>query len=417
MASRPIAGNQAWVLLFCLMAVLSFATVAVVTTAGTNATTDGGTTAVTTVQAGVDVSVAVGGAEYLSTTVGDAPVVSLQQESTQTPNATPSETTDETATATPAASTTATVTPTPKPTTTPTPTQTPTSTPTSTPTPTETPTATQSEPSESADEGQAEPTSRPENRPDYRGPRDTAEGNDRSGDADAATMADDEPRSGTAMVLASYRQPMPSRSPHGGTILLSFDEVPVSTISFHRNAPGNVTVSVLDRLPSNTVEPPGDQLTQFRVSVPRGLRDSPAKLVFSVEIALLEAAGIPNDAVWLTHYDDEASEWERLETTVAHKTETKVVYRATTPGFSLFAIQGDSTRTRLATPTEMANGSHTTEPADGTDKNEDRAVASFYGGFDPAIAILLMMGAVSVAVTVFGARRVSSVEGAHRDTS
>lgn len=413
MPRRPIARDRVWVLLFCLLVGLSFASLAITTTAGTNSTGDGGAATVTAVPTGVDGAAAIDGDRYVLATVDESPVANVQQERTRTPTATPAQTEDERDTATPAASPTATPTPTPTQTSTPPPTQratatpTPTATPTGTPTTTanSTPAATRSEPSGGGDGGAAEPTSRPENRSDYRGPRDTAGTNDRSGDAGAANVTDEGPRNETATVLASYRQPMPSRSPREGTILLSFDEVPVSTISFHRNAPGNVTVSVLGRLPSTTAEPPGDRLTQFRIGVPGALRDSPAEIIFSVEVASLEASGIPNDAVWLTHYDDEADEWERIETAVAHETETEVVYRATTPGFSLFAVRGDSAQYRRSTPTEGPDGTDV-QPADAIDADEEPA-AAVAGGSRFAAGSVLLMGTLSVVITVLGARELS----------
>ena len=411
MARRPIPRDRVWVLLFCLLVALSSGTVAIISATGTNPAADGGTAAVTAVLTGVDEAAAIDGDRYVLATGGESSVANVQQERTRTQTATPARTEDERATATPAASPTATPAPTPTQTPSPTPTSTQTATsnatPTGTPTDTanSTPAATRSEPSGDGDGGAAEPTSRPENRSDYRGPRDTVGANDRSGDADVANVTDEGPRNETATVLASYRQPMPSRSPREGTILLSFEEVPVSTISFHRNAPGNVTVSVLERLPTTTAEPPGDRLTQFRIGVPAALRDSPAEIVFSVEVASLEASGIPNDAVWLTHYDDEADEWERIETAVAHETETEVVYRATTPGFSLFAVRGDSSRYRPSTPTEGPAGTDV-QPADTIDTDEEQA-AAIAGGFRFAVGSVLLMGTLSVVLTVLGARELS----------
>lgn len=250
------------------------------------------------------------------------------------------------------------------------------------------------------------------------GDGDAASGSERVDDADGsadidstenlnwADVTDDEPQSGTVGVATRSRRPMPTRGPQNGTILVSFDGVPVSTISFNRNGFGNVTVAVLERPPPDVADPRSIQLSLLRITVPDGVRNSPAKVVFRVDVDLLEAAGIPNDGVWLTHRA-ESGEWERLATDVVHVTDEEVTYSATTPGFSLFAIQGDSTLERPSTD-EMDDGNGT-QAANETD--DEKAAASFVGGFGHPMGILLFMGAVSVGVTVFGARQVSNGKG------
>ena len=222
-----------------------------------------------------------------------------------------------------------------------------------------------------------------------------AEGDD---DADADSNASDDDREPVEVKNETSR-PMP-RGPSNGTVVMSFDGVSVSTVTFDGNAPGEVTVAELTGVPADVEPPEGQQLSVVRMSVPDELADSEAKITFRIPVETLEEAGVPNDDVWLAHYDDETGEWERLETSVVRQNDDEVLYAATTPGFSLFAIQGDDSEDRQRTDDDSENA-----PAGGTGE-EGAPAPAFIGGLGFPMAVLLLMGGVSVAVALFGARTV-----------
>jgi PGF-pre-PGF domain-containing protein len=354
---------------------------------------------------------------------------------TETPTPTPTPTETATATPTPTETPTETATPTPTPTPTATPTSTPASVPTeeeqdssmqtgtgsttstgsdtSTPTPspsdgrtpaeTDTP---EGDSSESADgtDATATPGSKDASKDDA---SDGDAAADESGDADSNTS--DGEAAEPVEVTNETTRPMP-RGPSSGTVVMSFEGVPISTITFDRNAPGEVTVAELSGVPADASAPAGEQLSVVRISVPEDLADEEAKVTFSIPVSALEAAGVPNDDVWLAHYDAESGEWERLETTVVRQNDQEVLYSATTPGFSLFAIQGDSSDDRQGTTT------HERENAAAASAGEGAPIPAFIGSLGLPMAVLLSLGGVSVAVAVFGARIVNSAEMAGRNS-
>lgn len=280
----------------------------------------------------------------------------------------------------------------------------PTGTPTPTPTATEGPTPTSTDASDGTDASDVDVESREPS--DF---EEAAEGGSTSdpNDSDATDGSDGESRDDPPDVEARSRSRMPTRGPERGTIVVSFDDGPVSTISFSRRHYGNVTVEVLDGLPSDVRVPAGDRLTTLRITVPSELRNGSAKVVFTVDVATLEAWGVPNDAVWLARHDTDAGEWDRLDTHVVHTSDERVAYAANATGFPLFAVQGDGSRARSPTPTGTANGFGPGAPEV---KTADEAEAATVGGFGFPLGAVLFMGVLSVATTVFGARRVSTRE-------
>lgn len=236
------------------------------------------------------------------------------------------------------------------------------------------------------------------------------------GSGDGTDAADDDPRDDATAVETETTRPMPSRGPSNGTVLMSFDDVPVSTISFERNAPGDVTVAVLDGLPADVEAPTGHRLSALRITVPGELADAPAKVKFTVPVETLEAADVPNDAVWLTRYDADAGEWDRLETEIVREDDDEIVYSAATPGFSLFAIRGDGTADRQGSAGADGADSDTERAAAPGEAGDDGASAAFVGGFGFPMAILLLMGVVSVFLALFGARTVQRVEMSGRNS-
>jgi len=97
------------------------------------------------------------------------------------------------------------------------------------------------------------------------------------------------------------------------------------------------------------------------IEVPEELENESATITMSADADSLDADA---ERVVLGHYDDGDGEWDTLETTVSESESGELTFEATTPGFSLFAVQTtQSTPTPTAAPTPSGTEG-TATPAD-----------------------------------------------------
>ena len=340
----------------------------------------------------------------VTTTTGDDPVtqatdggLDVVPEPTPTPTETPTPTPTATPTETPTATDTPSGTTTPTPTETPTPTPRRTATPTPTPDDPETPTG----------------TATPDGGAPGGGPPGGPSGGDADGPSDG-TGSDADP-DGTedgpvlhANVSLEERKPVVDEAPDSEGVVVTFEEVPVSSITFERSVEGNVTVAVLEGFPDGVPAPEETVLSLIRIDVPEALQDEPAEVSFGFHVTALEDIWVPVDAVSLGHYDDDTGEWETLETTVAEPTDGRVTYTARTPGFSLFAIQAESQPPRsTVTGTESAGAAQAATPEGSPEDDEDAGLA---GGMGIAAALLFVFTMVAVFFALVGTRQLQRID-------
>ena len=146
-----------------------------------------------------------------------------------------------------------------------------------------------------------------------------------------------------------------------------------STIQFSGDAAGFVRLQELSGLPSNvpSATQEGQSLvSQFHIYVPAHLRDQSAIVQFTV----VESA-VTTDPSTLTvlHYNDTATEWEELATTVVSRDNGTITLKATTPGFSLFAIRQGSARQQTPDPqTTPADPQATPDEPPSTPKDDSQ---------------------------------------------
>gem|GEM_PF-3663937 len=123
-------------------------------------------------------------------------------------------------------------------------------------------------------------------------------------------------------------------------------------------------------LPASVDQPPGEAVEVLNLST-----SAEASVVgnasFQVRVSSAAVSGTANVTVYRYH----EAEWNRLETTVVRETETEVVLRAETPGFSYFAVssreRGEQTATDTTqTTTSGGTGDTSTETEGGRTTSE-----------------------------------------------
>ncbi len=102
--------------------------------------------------------------------------------------------------------------------------------------------------------------------------------------------------------------------------------------------------------PGSGIPPaPGIVYQYFNLVPARFAEITEATITFTVPAAWLEEHGFTPEDIVLYHYNGTA--WEALPTTIESVTGTTVTFRATSPGFSLFAISGVEQAEAVTTPT------------------------------------------------------------------
>ncbi|MCY4730341.1 PGF-pre-PGF domain-containing protein [Natronomonas gomsonensis] len=175
------------------------------------------------------------------------------------------------------------------------------------------------------------------------------------GGAPADDSTDDSTADDNAAATAT--QPIEDAAPDQPGTTVEFDIGMLDSITFAEGASGNVTVTVHEELPEGVPATPGTMIRAMSIDVPEELENESATITMSADADSLDA---DPERVALDHYDDGDGEWDTLETTVSESESGESTFEATTPGFSLFAVQ-----TTQPTPTPTTSGTEgTATPAD-----------------------------------------------------
>ncbi|QIO22472.1 PKD domain-containing protein [Haloarcula sp. JP-L23] len=145
------------------------------------------------------------------------------------------------------------------------------------------------------------------------------------------------------------------------------------TASLPDNGTVPVALAARNRTPPSLATATGDAgLALFDIDH-GGVPAEGVTLRFAVDRAALDRSGVAPEAVTL--YRDDGG-WAALETTVVERGESRVVYRATAPGLSRFAVGLDRSRTAAVTaetPTEQVTETPTEQVTETPTERTDRA--------------------------------------------
>lgn len=112
----------------------------------------------------------------------------------------------------------------------------------------------------------------------------------------------------------------------------------VESVSFGFDAAGSVNVRDLDTEPAETGDMPGASAVVSQVTVSEFLEDSAATIRMRVSQERLSEIGAAPEDLRINRYNDDAGEWQGLETEVIEETNNFVRLEAETPGFSFFGV-------------------------------------------------------------------------------
>jgi hypothetical protein len=106
---------------------------------------------------------------------------------------------------------------------------------------------------------------------------------------------------------------------------------------------------------------PNKQFTASSDGLDASDRVSSATIEFDVTRETLDDRGLDADEVVLNRYDDEANEWNELDTEVVSESDQQITYESMAPGFSIFVVgeRADEMGTELT--------DDSTEPTKSTD--------------------------------------------------
>jgi len=166
-----------------------------------------------------------------------------------------------------------------------------------------------------------------------------------------------------------------------------------------------ITVTKLEGKPASVVHEVSGKVYQYIEITAENLGEesvSQAKIRFEVDTSWINENRIDKHTVALYRYANDT--WQRLNTTMINETESYVTYEAVTPGFSVFAISGETvkettttvttTTTSTTLPEEVTTTTITTTtlPSTTTTLPEEEV-----GGIDILIvALCMVVGAVLV---------------------
>ncbi len=186
-------------------------------------------------------------------------------------------------------------------------------------------------------------------------------------------------------------------------------------IQFQKGTDGRVTVSELRSTPDFAGPTRGQStIAVADVEVPRSATDAEATVT-----ATLRTKGLPDgvtpSSLRIEHFDAEAGDWETLETSVVNEGPDRLVIRANTPGFSLFAVTvARDDETTVGTPVgQETPGGETAAPPSNTDtaapEDATSPVASStpteQSGLDPVPVVLGLVLVASVLTAAYIIRR------------
>jgi PGF-pre-PGF domain-containing protein len=119
------------------------------------------------------------------------------------------------------------------------------------------------------------------------------------------------------------------------------EESSVESVTFDNPAvEGEVTVAEYDNEPEETGPSPGQSVSVSQITVPDP--DQPATIRKRVPLDRIEERGVDAEDLRINRFDDEAGEWQGLDTEIVETTNERVVLEASTPGFSFFAVSAVS---------------------------------------------------------------------------
>ena len=162
-----------------------------------------------------------------------------------------------------------------------------------------------------------------------------------------------------------------------------------------------ITVTKLEGKPATVVHEVSGKVYQYIEITAENLGDenvSQAKIRFEVDTSWINENRIDKHTVALYRYANDT--WQKLNTTMINETESYVTYEAVTPGFSVFAISGETvkettttvTTTSTTLPEVTTTITTTTLPSTTTTLPEEEV-----GGIDILIvALCIVVGAVLV---------------------
>jgi PGF-pre-PGF domain-containing protein/PGF-CTERM protein len=137
---------------------------------------------------------------------------------------------------------------------------------------------------------------------------------------------------------------------------------------------GEVTVADYDAAPAETGPSPGASVSVSQIEVPDP--DRSATIRKRVSRARLEEIEADAADLRISRFDDEAGEWQLLDTEVVESGEERVVLEADTPGFSFFAVSAVSVpEATVDAPSEVTVGEGFTLDASGSSDRYGEIVA------------------------------------------
>lgn len=212
-------------------------------------------------------------------------------------------------------------------------------------------------------------------------------------------------------VTVTESQPIEDVAPDQPGTTVEFDVGMLDSITFVDGASGTATVSVHETLPDGVPDIDGTTIQAMTIDVPESLEDQSAAVSMAADVAAFD--GDP-ERVEVVHYDEGAGGWDSLETTVEEREGGELLFEATTPGFSLFAVQMTEEPTAAPTSTDSGRTETTDSPEEtatptaapgGEDTDDDGLIgeaASVTGSLDTKV--LLGTAILGVLVVVSGIR-------------
>jgi PGF-pre-PGF domain-containing protein len=131
---------------------------------------------------------------------------------------------------------------------------------------------------------------------------------------------------------------------------------------------GEVTVADYDTEPDETGPSPGRSVSVTEITVPDP--DQPATIRKRVSTARLEEVEADAEDLRINRFNEDAGEWQGLDTEVVETTDERVVLEADTPGFSFFSVSAVSEpEAVIAAPSEVEIGEEfTLDASDSSDE-------------------------------------------------
>ncbi len=127
------------------------------------------------------------------------------------------------------------------------------------------------------------------------------------------------------------------------------ENFPVKAIVIESSQPSTAVVEIKKINSTNVPEPPAKVYSYLRIDVNTTTAFSYAELEFEVPKEWVDSQGFRLDKIKMLRY---GNGWERLDTYYTGDTTTNYQFRAVVPGFSLFAVVGETDFTDYITPAD-----------------------------------------------------------------